>query len=360
VSPDVKIVACVACILALSNSTCADDTASVTIAEPLEEINWVDKDVWLKERGGTRVGLFGIRAESRLLETWNWKAGTLEKGPSAKVALLDTVVLPDGRYIACRAAADRYSDWPLVIGSISPCEEIKKFEIPSGWRVASCAVSVSRNGKFGLVVIESKSGKPRCRTGVIDIASLKLRWLGPEVAARGGVQIAQTAISDDGRYAAVTPWDEGAVVIDLVAEKVLWNQTPKDSWRLSYVEFSRDGSRVYFGDKMKSSVFEIDTAGGKVLNQWLVKDEGDPGFGSGVWCLALSPEDKWVAVAAQKSVYLIDIDSGAKAATLPVGSTVLSFSPDGSRLASVAGGKIKIWEVAPKPQNQKDANESAE
>mgnify|MGYP001454401104 CR=1 FL=1 len=199
---------------------------------------------------------------------------------------------------------------------------------------------------------KSKDYRNGFRVGVLDLSSLELRWVDlhvDEIKGMGGTDIHQLAISNDGRYIAAG-CHVSDVMIDTVEQKVLWNgNSTKPFACLSLPVFSSDGSKVYVGDAISSNVVLLDTRTGDSIKQWHATETGRVIRGRSLACIAVSPDDNWVAVGAQMrgEVYLINTHSDGPPVVLQQkgGPRALSFSPDSKRLACMAGDVISIWEV---------------
>ena len=347
-------------LLLFSGSSCKDRDSSAAVA-PVEAIKWRGQGGGFREWGRTPEGLFGVSVRPEILETWKWDNGTLEKDASEELpGLLDTVVIAGGKYLACKRPDSQYEEWPLVLGSLGSAGLIRTWPVSSGWFYRQ--TGASRNGEHLAVAMRAAPGHPPAgydvlqrptRIGVLNLSSTEIRWL-VTLTTNGNDMIRELAVSDDGKYVAAGGWDNGVALVDTTDGTVLWNGRPPNSWDPEYVEFSPDGSKLYAGDGPHGCVYRLETRTGKVLGQWWATETGEPVYGHQITCIAVSHDESWIAAGTgpEGHVYLFNARTNEKPLILPHGlSTILevSFSPDSKRLASMAGGQIKIWDVPRRP-----------
>ncbi len=108
------------------------------------------------------------------------------------------------------------------------------------------------------------------------------------------------------------------------------------------VTFSPDGERFAFSQE-----------NGTIVIWNLARGALERSFtghaGRRVWSLAFSPNGKTLASGGDDSfVALWDVDTGAKIQSFPTSNLALSvvWSPDGTRLASVAGPRVIVWRLS--------------
>jgi WD40 repeat protein len=325
----------------------------------VDVIGWRGQGRGFLEWGKTRDGVFGVSGKPEILETWKWKEGNLRNEVRAELPeVLDPVILSDGRYVACRPPPNDIDNCPLVLSEYESKNVIHKWAPPPHWYYSKAGTS--RNGKHLVVTAmvdprdpprNPKVGAAATRFGVVDSATMELRWIIAGLVMSQG-DLVEMVVSDDGKLIALGGWNNGVAVLDALAGTVLWSGRPPKSAVPQYVEFSPDGSALYAGDGAASGVYRLETRTGKVLGQWHATASGQPGADR-VSCIAVSPDGAWVAAgtAATGLVYLFDTTSKQKPMVLAHVSRgmasilVLSFSPDSRRLASAGGGLIKIWDV---------------
>lgn len=324
---------------------------------PLQELEWLGQGGGFSGWGHTKDGFFGISVRPEILDTWKWSGAGVEKELAVELPdLLDVVVLPDNRYLACMSPGDAYTPWPLIIGSLGARGVIKKWEPPTGWGFHGAGVS--RNRKFAALTLEEDYSNPpedcewdnpRLRVGLVDISALKIRWVA-ELRGGGRHTIRRIAVSDDGRYIAIGGWKNRVALVDASLRNVLWVERPAGANSLGYVVFSSNGLLLYAGDPAGGCVYALETKTGKVTGRWFATETGEAIYGHRISCLAISPDDSWVAAGTgpEGQVYLFHVTTDEKPRLLPHGlitTLIVSFSPDSRHLASVGGGRIKVWRV---------------
>ena len=318
------------------------------------------------ECGQTDNGIYCLSVLPDHLETWKWDGATLQKdlaldfsGPRA------LVFLPGGRYLGRMCLGDFGRNGPLVLGSLVPQGLIRQKEQIPGWKFRR--TGSSRNTKHVAVGMEEDvfnpprdydRERPRVRIGLVDVGTLDIRWIGELTSKEGSVR--EIAVSQDGEYVAVTGCNNKVALLSASLQKILWNQKPND-WVADYAVFSSDGLKLYVGG-VEGCVSAIETRTGKITGRWYATTTGRSIYGHRIACLAVSPDDRWVAAGTglEGQVYLFDVTGKEKPRMLLHGLTtteIVSFSPDSQYLASFAGGKIKIWSVAPAPRKPPPAKQ---
>jgi WD40 repeat protein len=328
---------------ALLLSSCDKTPARV----PRESIAW-DGPKGFLEWGPSARGLFGVSTDNALTE-WLWDGQSLQRRPDVPVPrIIGTVPLPGDRYIAFRNLIPR-SDWPLAIAESKTNNVIKRWVAPEGWAYAT-GISFTRpsgNGKYLPVFMNVDPIDGPYRIGVVDLVAQDLRF-GVEFAESKTGEVREVAVSDDGRLVALGGWGNGVLMGDMAGGKVLWRGKPRKSVSLGYVAFSPDGNTVFAADTGLGHVYALDANTGNLLRAWDVSQSG----ASRMSCLAVSPDGAWVAAGSGPGgrVFLMNTGSPNAPIMLPHGlgtTLIVSFSLDSKHLASVAGGKIKIWDVTP-------------
>ena len=316
------------------------------------------------EGGTTGDGFFGrLPGERGVYEVWQWigePIETLKKDhvfalPSALPLLMfDAIVVPNGRYLGYVYRNQYRSN--LLLSSCETGSIIKEWESPAPWHCDSAyGLGRSSNGAFSALVLPRNGGvaSRRYAVGLIDLDTLQLKLVA-ELSGHGAGTIRQIAVSDDGRYIALGGWNNGAALVDASVRKVLWADRPPTEVSTGYVLFSSDGQTLYSAGS-EGCVYTIETKTGKITGRWWATETGKSIYGHRISCLAMSPDGLWLAAGTgpEGHVYLWNTASAdAKPRLLPHGIRtvlVVTFSPDSQRLASVAGGKIKVWSVNPSP-----------
>jgi len=244
--------------------------------------------------------------------------------------------------------------FPLVIASVETNDIVERWPPPPGWWYQ--LTCISKNGKFAAVFLgeeDERSGadwkNPRYKVGLIDVGARQLDWVG-ELSGQGDTIVNQMSVSNDGRYIAVTGWYNEVALVDTSARELLWTKHPPDA--VASV-FSSDGQILYAGDGGGGGVYAFESRTGNVIGRWHATTTGEDTYGHRISCMAISPDDGWIAAGTgpEGQVFLFSTAApGGKPVLLPHGySTILivSFSPDSKYVASLAKGRIKIWAVAP-------------
>ncbi len=311
----------------------------------------------------TGDGFFGrTQGVDGVYHVWQWRDGTLEKMHAVEVPddVYSVTVVSGIRYLG-RAYKHQYASAHLVLASLATGAVVKEWAPPTaGEFLPLDHFGRSSNGDLAAVVFEEDVGgqapggdyllNKRYRVGLIHLSTSKLHWVG-RLSGHGGAAIRRIAVSDDGRYIAVGGWKNGVALVDAQARKVLWAARPPTEVSTGYVRFSSDGLTLYTAGS-EGCVYTIETKTGKILSRWWASETGQSIYGHRTSCLAMSPDGAWMAVGTgpEGKVFLFNSKKPTKATVLNHGLRtilVVSFSPDSKYLASVAGGRIKIWEVGP-------------
>lgn len=317
---------------------------------PLHQIEWTGMKSF-GEWGQTSDGLFGL-SEHRL-QTWTWDRESMRRVIDAQVAtMLKFAHLSGGAYLACVRPNEEGTGWPLILAHVSSGEIIEKWEPPPKWYYHH--TGSSSDGGYAVVILGQQSGYhpkgEQRRIGIMEASSPEIRWVA-ELNGEVNGAIRQIIASGDGKYIAVAGWHNGTAVVDTSLEKVLWAARPATAVSISHASFSPDGETLFLGDSGGGGVYVVETRTGKVLQQRYATESGKAIYGHRITSFAASPDGAWLAAGTgpEGQVFLFDVrEPESSPIMLPhgFGSTlILSFSPDSSHLASVAGGIIKIWAV---------------
>jgi WD40 repeat protein len=311
-----------------------------------------------QEWGQSLGGFYGISTDENYLE-WKWNGATVQREtPVVLPDCLKFLPLPNERYLAIARPDTDKAAWPLVLAHLTTKDAIKKWEPPNSWGYDQ--TGGSRGGKYVVVTLTEESTKPpldydwknpRLRVGLMDIASADLRWVFEHRGEiHGGISKKVTA-SEDGKYIAITGWNHGVALIDTSKKSIKWTKLPSGAVSFSYAVFSSNGELLYAADSGGGCVYAFDTRTGTILRQWYATVTGRSIYGHRISCLALSPDDAWIAAGTgpEGQVFLFSTASSeGKPILFPHGMSttlIVSFSPDSKHLASVAYGKIKLWAV---------------
>jgi WD40 repeat protein len=312
--------------------------------------------------GASDAGLFTYDFDARI-STWSWDRGLLKSRRVRTPDISNIRVLSPDAYVG--TASDKGRITALAIGSLSFGRVLQNFDVPSG-KWLSGGVGASRNGRYaaGIHVWSAEGQSPagqepgeRAWLGLVDVAAKKLKWTADAKPPQHDPILYGVAVSDDGRYVAVGPWETGLLLCDTVSgssrEILMPVSGPLSSPLLRDLAFSADGARLYAGDRDSGYVRVFETWTGSVLAEWMAAKTAEAADWSDPRCLALSPDDEWLAVAtAAGGVWLFRTRSGDKMLLpyLDVTSVLaLSFSPDSKRIALLADRVIEVWDLPPPP-----------
>jgi WD40 repeat protein len=226
--------------------------------------------------------------------------------------------------------------------------------VPEGW-FAPCA-GVSSNIQYGAVLMYDFPGTAgeqlilhQYRISVFDVRKGTLTSKAEVSAEVEGLPTA-VAVSDNGRYAAVIGWDNGIGMFDMQTSSMLWSGRPKEEISTRAAVFGPHLGRIYTAGT-EGAVYEIEVRTGKVLDKWWASPTKTSEYGHRANCLAISGDGRWLAVGTgpEGRVYLLDLknpDTDPKLVPHGEGTIyALSFSPDGSSLATIGGGYLKTWKI---------------
>jgi len=348
--------AAVVMLMLLSSCTSSYEGGSGVASEVLD---WPGVGNGFHEWGQGAEGFFGTSESDgqEVLEAWTWQGATLAKTTVNVPPSTDVTLLPGDRYLASVEPPPGKRDWPLKLIPFASPEAARTWENLPGWDYSD--VGTSTNGAFvGLVLGEDFNNpppdrdrdNPRHRVGILDVSTGEMRWAA-DLMGHGYNTIRQIAVSDDGRYVAVGGWANGVAMVDMAQEKVLWIDRPPTEVSTGYAVFAADGQTLYTAGS-EGCVYRIETTTGRILGQWwATRRKGRSEYAHRASWLTVSPDGRWLAAGTgpEGHVYLWDltVPDPEPRVLLHGGTTILmlSFSPDSTHLASVAGGKIKVWKV---------------
>jgi serine/threonine protein kinase/WD40 repeat protein len=115
-----------------------------------------------------------------------------------------------------------------------------------------------------------------------------------------------------------------------------------------HARFSADGSRLVSfsyirGTESASEVTMWDGANVRQLLSWPRRDQPNC---ENVLSLALSHDGKCIALSTPKDIKLLDVDTGQEIVLYDGVAYPLELSPDNTRLAAMAKGGIRVWDIA--------------
>lgn len=151
-------------------------------------------------------------------------------------------------------------------------------------------------------------------------------------------KLAAGSVSGDGKWVAFGEPD-GTVTLHDAATGVVMRHMGVKSSPVGHTDFSADG-RLLLASRSERDAVVLDVASGRILHKLT-------GHGASILSVALSPDGKTAATASRDAkIRLWDTASGTMQSELQADhpASILRFSPDGSRLASVDvyGGTI-LW-----------------
>ena len=240
--------------------------------------------------------------------------------------------------------------------SLSDGRILKKWDLGLGW---FCAASrLSGNGKYlAFRVMENLDRrtpgfsfeKPRLRVGLLGPDRDKLIWaptlVGTRIGAFGTVRGAIP--SDDGAYVVVAGYENGAALLDVKNQKVLWGMKPDEEITIADAAFTPDNALLYMGGNL-GCVWGVEVATGKVVSQWWPTGPQRPGAGPRISVVTVSGDGRFVAASVGPDVYVWKAKTGERVSVLKHGRgplLIVSFSPDSKALASYAAGRLKVWRM---------------
>jgi len=359
-------------------AACGSNTGSGSAATdaPVHELSWAVSGSDVLEMGQAPDGIFGIMTVpaaakgTERVELWKWNADTIVKQEAMEVAeplsLHHASALPGNRYIACVTPRNSRDRWRMVIASIPENKKYDEKLLPQGWECEG--TGVSRNGKYAAMFCPESISFPaadkpkenaqdcRYRVGITETGSLGIQWICELTTDSPYVPVRTIGVSHDGKYVALAGWKNGVAMCSALEKKVVWKGRPREAVTIGYVDFSADGLTLYALDSGGAYVFALDTKDGKIKSRWCASQSGNPEYGRRISCMAVSPDDAWVAAGTGPDglVYLFNAKASGQTVIFPHGlatTGMLSFSPDSKYLASVGGGKIKVWDIGSRTAN---------
>lgn len=349
-----------ALIMATMMSACDGDSSKPTsgVQTPATySVEWTGRTGALVSWGGTDSGFYAVvsKGDGEPLEIsmWRWEGSSVTNVRNANVNAKE-VLCATGNGTVCAVSK---KDDPCALEIIDVSEDAPKasWPVPEGWW-APCAGISSNTEYIGILMVDfpgtagEKQVLHQYRVSVLDVRTRTLTSKAEVSAEVEGFPPATVVVSDNGRYAAVIGWDNGIGMFDMQTSSMLWSGRPKEEVRTRAAAFSSHLDRIYTAGT-EGAVYEIDVKTGKVLDKWWASPTGTSEYGHRANCLAISDDGKWLAVGTgpEGRVYMRNLKNpGSDAKLVPHGEGTiyaLSFSPDGSHLATVGGGYLKTWKI---------------
>ncbi len=337
-------------------ATCSMSCSSGPVRSPVQEFLWTGP-TGFGGYGQTQDGFFGVCAKTDVFHEWKWDGATLKRIKGVQLpSMLRVTPLAKGLYVGCKDPGSDTAPWPMVMARLGAKDIIKKWEAPGGEGYSfRGSIGISRNRAFAAITQgdDAHWENRGFRVGILNVATKELRWV---VEHRGEIygDMREIAVSDDGKYIALPGWNHGMALVDVQAQEIRHYVRPPGVNGFLYSRFSSDGKTLFAADAAGGFVYALETKTGKVLRRWCATETGDSIYGHRISCMAVSPDDAWIAAGTgpMGQVFLFSTAlPESKPVLCPHGlitTLIVSFSPDSKYMVSVAGGKIKIWATKPR------------
>jgi WD40 repeat protein len=347
-----SIVALGVLVVAVSGVTCTTGVPE-SVTEPADAFLWKSTGRGWLIWGSGGAYVYGVSVDSDMLDVWTWRGDAMTRCGEPRRVKSTVCIVPtsESRYLTLESIVSPRQKFVLFWDTAVQAE-LKRWQIRDGWY---CDIMrASRNGKYVALGLRDNRTTDRnfdrdeVPLGLIGVDLKDICWPATLMGRDGAASAMETAVpSDDGRYIAVAGWDNGAAVVDVVQQRLLWASRPPHEASLVDIAFSPDNKVVYTGGTA-GCVYGMEVASGRVLSQWFTTASGKPVYGHRISTVAVSPDGRYVAAGTGPTglVCLWDARNGNRIGTFNHGGTtilILTFSPDSKRLASVAGGWIKVW-----------------
>lgn len=302
--------------------------------------------IWI----GNASGIFAVGDTGNLI-AHQWDDNQLQRVPLPNV---------DGKSIRVRyigagiVIANLREDTGHVIHVYNDINEEPTVKIPLKEGEYLSGVGVSMNGRFGAFMCPIENESNQWSVLLMNFESNEVIRF-PKLTIRADL-FRTVAVSNDGGRIAVLPVNNGVMVIDAKKQEVLWSERPPSAISTTYGVFSQDG-KVIYATGSSGKLFCIDAETGALLWECAVNENPQARRGHRATAIFGSPNGKYVAVGTGPIglVFLMDSETSEVIKVYNHGHShgllsisALSFSPDSSRLASLAGGLVKTWDVEPR------------
>ena len=352
---------CVFLILALGLPTIVSCQKSPA---PTQETAWTGRSGNLAAWGYGADYIYGWlfvpKEKKDLLLLWKWqKDGTIKETAVRELPSSGNIMpLSNDMCGLSLDPGDKYSPWPYALLKMGNEKKIiKKWLAPKYWWFSK--VGRSLNGKYIALVASENADSPhsseyelgveRKKIALIDVAKKELKWVTGNLYQREGA-IRRVVVTEDGRYVAITGWDNGTAMIDTKDSKLLWVKKPKDEIAAGYAAFTPDGKIIYVVGS-EGCVYEMDVKTGKILRKFWATTTGKLIYAHRASAIALSKDGKWLAAGTgpEGQVYIWNLqEKDSKPRMLNHGHgtiLIVAFSPDSEHFVSVGGGVLKVWPI---------------
>ncbi|PAV22985.1 nucleotide-binding-oligomerization-domain like receptor [Pyrrhoderma noxium] len=243
---------------------------------------------------------------------------------------LSAAYLPDGRYVVVATRNGIIGKWDVLTSCLVSERVMSDFQIDS-----TCAATFSPDRK-SLV-----SGD---KQGIIQVWSVETREQDGGPLEGHTSSISCLSFSGDGKYLASGSRDATIIIWDMSRRRVKTGPLREHTEKVTEVSFSPCGTKLVSGSSDKT-ILVWDVSTGEVLRKII----------RGVFSVTYSPHGHFILAGGWRWMSMWNVaDDTAALKEFQVGSRRIvraSFSPDGSRFASVSdgpfpdSGMVQIWDA---------------
>jgi WD40 repeat protein len=342
------------------NYSCDNKYGVEIESQPVHQHQWIGLGGGIRDCGSGGKYFYALSVKPEIFDVWQWNDDNVEKYKC--IELKNTFAfafLSSDKYLCCHIYEELREIKEIQLLIFDSNKLISEYQLERGWYCDK--ISPSRNENYLAVGINEDSTydpegydrkRPRYRIGVMDPNQDGIHWL-PELAERnpdGSTIVSEVAVSDDGKYAAVSGWVNGAAAFDVKNRKILWQKNWRQlkDIRLNDITFSPDSKYVYTGGG-GGCVYKIETQTGNVVGRWYATPSGEPEYAHRIYSVAASSDGRFVAASLKPTgltcIWYADTGKIAKVVNHGGGAMMIMFSPNSKVLATMGGGAIKIWKM---------------
>lgn len=313
-----------------------------------QESPWTGRPGDLLGWGNGDRGIYGVLSQPavdpRLLVVWSWRGDEMQESTAVRLPRsIHLVPVNDDLCGLSLHVPGWDGPWPYALLSRQTGDVVWEWKHP-GWTTGGAGAST--NGRFIAVLTRQDSDapgfdwdKPRAMIGVVDVGARELRSKTEVAGPRSGA-IGHIGISEDGRYVAVTGWNNGTAMVDAQAGKMLWAKKPYDEVSSGYAAFTPSGETVFTAGG-EGCVYAMDVKTGEILQKRWATETGESIYGHRASALTVSPDGKWLAAGTgpEGQVYVWKLPGDQKPRILRHGGgtiLIVSVSPDGEHIGLFA------------------------
>ncbi len=311
--------------------------------KPVRTVSWSGQGAGFLEWGPGPSLLWGVSAKDDTLDVWAWRGDGLVRVAGGRSPSCVSVVPLSESLFGFRVDPEKHgANWPFIVYDVNTSVEQKRFPAQENWSYGLGGVSA--NGRFAALTMRENADSSehqgryfRYRVGSLAPATWELCWVA-ELNEHGAGTVSRVAVSNDGRYIALGGWANGVALVDAKLSKVLWRKCPPHAISFGDVEFTPDAKILYAGGP-EGYLYGMAVRTGDILTRWPV--------GSRITSVTVSPDGSKIACGAAGKVVVWEAATGRQILLLPHNGSVftVAFSPSGRVLASHDGGSIRIWRV---------------